>query len=457
MQERRLVIIDILIVLTFFFTLLLIYWRPKGMHEAIPAAVGAVITLVSGAVSFSNLINISTKVGGAAVTIISTFIMALVLESIGFFHWIAAMLAERANGSGVRLFWYTNALCFLMTLFFNNDGSIIITTPILLLLLKSFQLKKREQFPYLVSGALIATASSAPIGVSNMVNLISLKIIDMSLYAQTAMMFIPATLGLLFLTGMLFAVFYKDLPRTLPPLSVPITPRSFYQHPLRDSAGYDDLNISKQRMKAILLFVLAMRASLFVASYVHIPVEWVALVGSGLLLGWRWYTFKTRPFDVLRKAPWHILVFAFGMYIIVYGLNGAGLGHYFVQQLQPYVSNLFHAIFVMGSMMSVLSNVFNNHPALMIGTLTLAEMHTDPLVLKAAYLAMIIGSDIGALLLPTGTLATLLWLHILQKYRYPLPWSAYTKISLLVIPPTVLFTLAMLYSWIFFLSSVNLL
>nr|WP_198520145.1 arsenic transporter [Geobacillus thermodenitrificans] len=442
---------------TFFFTMMLIYWRPKGMHEAIPAAIGAAIILVSGAVSFSNLIDISAKVSGAAVTIISTFIMALVLESIGFFHWIAAILAERANGSGIRLFWYTNALCFLMTLFFNNDGSIIITTPILLLLLKSFQLKKHQQLPYLISGALVATASSAPIGVSNMVNLISLKIIDMSLYLQTTMMFVPSMLGLLFLVGMLFAVFYKDLPRTLPPLSVPITPLSFYQHPLRHSEGYDYLKISEQKMKGILLFVLVMRVSLFVASYWHIPVEWVAVTGSVLLLGWRWYALQMKPFDVLRKAPWHILIFAFGMYIIVYGLNGAGLGHYLVQQLQPYVSNLFHAIFTMGSMMSILSNVFNNHPALMIGTLTLTEMRIDPLILKAAYLAMIIGSDIGSLLLPTGTLATLLWLHILQKYRYPLPWSTYTKISLLVIPPTVLFTLAMLYSWIFFLSLVHLL
>ncbi|OQP07167.1 arsenic transporter [Geobacillus sp. 46C-IIa] len=443
--------------LTFFFTMMLIYWRPKGIHEAIPAAVGAAIILVSGAVSLSSLVDIGVKVSGAAVTIISTFIMALVLESIGFFHWIAAMLAERANGSGVRLFWYTNALCFLMTLFFNNDGSIIITTPILLLLLKSFQLKRHEQLPYLISGALIATASSAPIGVSNMVNLISLKIIDMSLYLQTAMMFVPSMLGLLFLVGMLFAVFYNDLPRTLPPLSIPITPRSFYQHPLSNSDGYDSLKISEQKMKAILLFVLVMRASLFVASYLHIPVEWVALAGAGLLLGWRWYALQMKPFDVLQKAPWHILVFAFGMYIIVYGLNGAGLGYYLVQQLQPYVSNSFHAIFIMGSLMSVLSNVFNNHPALMIGTLTLTEMHIDPIVLKAAYLAMIIGSDIGSLLLPTGTLATLLWLHILKKYRYPLLWSTYTKISLLVIPPTVLVTLTILYGWIFFLSSIHLL
>ena len=110
----------------------------------------------------------------------ATIVMAIVLESFGFFNWVAEKLAEKAKGSGIRLFWYVNLLCFLMTLFFNNDGSILITTPILVMLLNNMGLKNHQKIPYLLSGALIATASSAPIGVSNIVNLIALKIVHMS-------------------------------------------------------------------------------------------------------------------------------------------------------------------------------------------------------------------------------------------------------------------------------------
>ena len=105
----------------------------------------------------------------------ATIVMAVILESFGFFHWAAAKLAGLSKGSGYRLYWNIQLLCFLMTLLFNNDGSILITTPILILLLKNIQLKPRQQIPYLLSGALIATASSAPIGVSNIVNLIALE------------------------------------------------------------------------------------------------------------------------------------------------------------------------------------------------------------------------------------------------------------------------------------------
>ena len=94
-----------------------------------------------------------------------------------------------------------------MTLFLNNDGSVLITTPILLLVLQYLGLKRHQKTPYLISGVLIATAASTPIGVSNIVNLISLKMIGMDLYLYTNMMFIPGTLGLVFMAFLLFAVF----------------------------------------------------------------------------------------------------------------------------------------------------------------------------------------------------------------------------------------------------------
>ena len=164
--------------LVFLTTMLVIFWRPKGMNEAWPASIGAAIILLTGIVSQADIMDIISKIGGASITIIATIVMAVILESFGFFHWAAARLAKLSKGSGHRLYWYIQLLCFLMTLLFNNDGSILITTPILILLLKNLQLKPHQQIPYLLSGALIATASSAPIGVSNIVNLIALKIVQ---------------------------------------------------------------------------------------------------------------------------------------------------------------------------------------------------------------------------------------------------------------------------------------
>lgn len=431
--------------------MVVIFWRPRGLNEAWPAAIGAGIILITGLVSKPDVMDIISKIGGAAITILATIVMAVILESFGFFHWAAAKLANLAKGSGRRLYWYIQLLCFLMTLLFNNDGSILITTPILILLLKNLQLKPHQQIPYLLSGALIATASSAPIGVSNIVNLIALNIVNMTLYMHTAMMFVPATLGLLFMSWLMYTVLKKKLPEKLPVSSYDIEEIFFTKnfHPLKGNNSVDTKQKRTKFMLKVLGFVFLMRCLLFVASFLSIPIEIVAVLGSLVLLIWRWYYLRTNPVDILKKTPWHILIFAFSMYVIIYGLHNAGLTAALVQWLEPLVSqHLLYASFAMGGLVSILSNVFNNHPALMIGTITLTEMGLDPVTLKTIYLANIIGSDIGSLLLPIGTLASLIWMYILKQNKIKVKWKDYLSVSLIVIPLTTVVTLFLLYYWV---------
>lgn len=434
-------------IITFLVTLVFILWRPKGINEAIPATIGAIVIILTGSVSLSDLAIIAETISDAAITIMATIVMAIVLESFGLFHWVAEKLTEKAKGSGIRLFWYVNLLCFMMTLFFNNDGSILITTPILVMLLNNMGLKNHQKVPYLLSGGLIATASSAPIGVSNIVNLIALKIVHMDLYMHTLMMFVPATLGLILLATLLFLRFKKIIPKTIPTkvngLSLPA------YHPLKQSSVY---TIEKNRTKFvrnILIFVLAVRLSLFVSSYFSIPLSLMSVIGSFILLGWRWAYLKVPPNDMLKKTPWYIIAFAFSMYVIIYGLNNIGLTDMLIHIMAPLVSgSLLHTSVLMGILLTLLSNIFNNHPALMVGTITLTNMPLDAISLKVAYLANVIGSDIGALLLPMGTLATLMWMHIVRSGNVKISWSEYIRITVVIIPPTLLFTLVILYYWV---------
>jgi arsenical pump membrane protein len=440
-----------LTILVFVMTMFVIFWRPGGLNEAWPASVGAGIILITGIVSQADVADIISKIGGASITIIATIVMAVILESFGFFHWAAARLATLSKGSGYRLYWYIQLLCFSMTLLFNNDGSILITTPILILLLKNLRLKPHQMIPYLLSGALIATASSAPIGVSNIINLIVLQIIDMSLYMYTAMMFVPATLGLLFMAWLMFVVIKKKLPKKLPATSYDIEEIFFTEnfHPLKGKLSVETRDQRTRLMMKVLLFVFVMRCLLFVASYFAIPIELVAVLGSVVLLVWRWYYLRTNPIDILKKPPWHILIFAFSMYVIIYGLHNAGLTAFLVESINPIVNQgLLHASFIMGGLVSILSNIFNNHPALMIGTITLTEMGLDPITLKTIYLANIIGSDMGSLLLPIGTLASLIWMHILRENKIKIKWKDYLRVSIPVIPLTTVVTLFLLFYWV---------
>ncbi|KIL31033.1 hypothetical protein B4067_4079 [Bacillus subtilis subsp. subtilis] len=48
--------------------MIFIFWRPKGLNEAIPATFGALMVLLCGSVSLADLGEIGTKVTGASVT-----------------------------------------------------------------------------------------------------------------------------------------------------------------------------------------------------------------------------------------------------------------------------------------------------------------------------------------------------------------------------------------------------
>ena len=111
----------------------------------------------------------------------------------------------------------------------------------------------------------------------------------------------------------------KKLPKTLPDSIMDIEESFFIKnfHPLKTKISVETKRKRTQFMMKILLFVFVMRCLLFVASYVNVPIEIVAVLGSVVLLMWRWYHLRTNPVDILKKTPWHILIFAFSMYVII--------------------------------------------------------------------------------------------------------------------------------------------
>ena len=441
-----------LMLVVFTLTIIFMLWRPLGINETIPTTIGAAIIIFVGIVSVDDITDILSIVSGPSLTILSTIMMSIVLESIGFFRWIANNIIIKSKNSGLKLYIYTNLLCFFMTMLFNNDGSILITTPIIIHIGNILRLRPHQLFPYLISGALIATASSAPIAVSNISNLIALKIVGLDLNSYVQMMFVPSMIGILFMTLLLYYYFKKNIPKKISSHSILSNTKSPYlsTHPLDNKN--DHHKIDWTLFKLCLVVVIITRAAFFALSPLGIELEWIGLGGAAILILIRWFRTGIGLKDIIRNSPWHIFLFAFSMYILVYGLKNVGLNALIVNMIKVHVEqDLLNASIIFGLLTTIMSNLFNNLPAVMIGTLSIMDMNLDPIFIQVAYLANIIGSDIGSLLTPIGTLATLIWMFILKKHHIPMTWGKYLKVTILVIPISLMISLLLLYLWVIFI------
>ena len=440
----------IIMLIIFTFTIVFMLWRPLDMNETIPTTIGAAIVLIVGIVSWRDIVDIMGIVSGPSLTILSTIMMSIVLESIGFFKWIAFNIVQRSKGSGIRLYIYTNLLCFFMTMLFNNDGSILITTPIIIRIIQLLKFKPHQMFPYLISGALIATAASAPIAVSNISNLIALKIVGLSLNSYVTMMFVPSMIGIFVISWLLYIYFKKDIPKVISPIPFKranLYSKQLYTHPL------DPINTEEEidwtMFKVCLIIIVTTRAGFFALSPFGISIELIGLLGASILITYRWIRKGIGIIDVVKNTPWQIFLFAFNMYVLVYGLKNVGLNDLMVSSLERIVAqDALQATIIMGLFSTVLSNLVNNLPTVMLSTMAIVDMGMDAQITQIAYLANVIGSDIGALLTPIGTLATLIWMFELKKYGVKVTWGKYLKVTLLVIPIGLFVSLFSLYVWI---------
>ena len=416
--------------LIFLATLVLVIWQPRGLGIGWSAAIGAGVALLAGVIQLSDMPVVWHIVWNATGTFIAVIIISLLLDKAGFFEWAALHVARWGGGSGRKLFVLLVLLGAAVAALFANDGAALILTPIVIAMLLELKFSAKATLAFVMAAGFIADTASLPLVVSNLVNIVSADYFKIG-FAEYAAVMVPVNAVAVIATLLALMWFFRK----------DITQDSDVSQLKRPGAAIRDMATFKAGWLVLALLLIGF----FWLESLGVPISAVAAVGAALLLAVaaKGHVIPTR--EVIRNAPWQIVVFSLGMYLVVYGLRNAGLTGYLTGVLNYFAQyGVWGAAMGTGVLTAVLSSIMNNMPTVLIGALSIDPTSAQGAVREAMIYANVIGSDLGPKITPIGSLATLLWLHVLDSKKIHISWGYYFRVGIVLTLPVLLVTLAAL-------------
>lgn len=335
------------------------------------------------------------------VLFISMTILSVFLDEIGFFRFLANVTLKKAGTSQKKLFLLLYVTVSVLTVFTSNDIIVLTFTPFICYFAAN---AKINPLPYLVTVFIAANTWSMALIIGNPTNIYLATSGGVDFIGYLKIMILPTVAaGGVSLAGLLF-MFKKDL-------AMPM-------EKVQSKAGH----ITDPVLLFIGIFHLAV-ATVMLAFSSNIKIEmWLVAflaVVSLFICNLFVALFRRRaPKELarcLKRAPWTLVPFLLGMFILILFLQCLGVPE-FIQKLLGTKQLCFRY----GVSSFLACNIMNNIPMSVLFSSVIDGLGEGQKL--SALFATIAGSNLGAFLTPFGALAGLMWQKILKgqgiKFSY---------------------------------------
>ncbi|MGI8336182.1 SLC13 family permease [Actinomadura scrupuli] len=338
----------------------------------------------------------------------SVIVLAELTKEAEVFDVLATRMARAGRGGYGVLFVMCVAFASLTTMFLNLDTTAVLLTPVMLALAPKARI---APLPLAMTTVWLANTASLLLPVSNLTNLLAADRVALTAPRFAARMWLPQLAAIAATMLFLWIFFWRRGARGADRYTPP------------EPAVIGDRVLFAATGGACLLFIAGILAGVQIG---------LAATGAAAIAV---VAFAVRDRSRLRPAllPWQLLVFVTGLFLVVptfmrYGLSD--LMTWLIGTGDGVAGDLRAAAAGAG-----LSNVVNNLPAYVAGEAVVPVANHDQL------LALLIGTNVGPVVTPWASLATLLWFEWCRRRQVRVPLRTFvltgTVLTLVALPVTV--------------------
>ena len=389
------------------------------ISPASAAVAGMICLLAFGTVQPSDIAFAFQTLWRPLVGIVSVMITTAVAHRLGVIDALADAVLARQAGSLRQAFRRVFLLSLATASLLSNDAAVLLLTPLVLSFVKS----RYPTHPSLLvpfAFAVFMAAGVAPLVISNPMNMVVASYAGLDFNGYAAAMLPVSLIGSCVTLWLLERMFGRALSAAV---------RTTEER--RTSAAF-----TQGRIKMLALLVGVVASYSLVAAFDGSAIWVVGAAGAALALLLSWSEERASPYEVLRRGvAWDVLIFLPAVFVLTIGLRNVGL----VDLLSRWYADA--GLAVIGATSAIGSAVLNNHPMALVNMLAL---ETRPGTGSVEFLAALVGGDLGPRLLPTGSLAGLLWLESCRQTGVHISPGTFARVGLILTVPTLVVSLALL-------------
>ena len=361
----------------------------------LPAALLGLLSLLTGLLSPAGAGAVTGRVAPVLVFLVAVTILAELADAAEVFDVAANRGARLGRGRTPVLFGLVVLLGVLTTVVLSLDTTAVLLTPVVLATAQQLAL---DPLPFALAAVWLANTASLLLPVSNLTNLLAVDRLGLTAPSYVSRTVLPALAAIAVTTAFLALWQRRSL-----------TGRYDVPSPLRPA----DPVLYGGATAACLLLVPLLLAG--------VPVAWAASAAAAVAVGFSWW----RRRSALRWSlvPWRLVLLVEGLFLVVEAAGPHGLDSLLRQGIGSALQTSFVA--------AGAANLVNNLPA---------YLALERVVPHDQLLALLFGVNLGPLVLPWGSLATLLWAERCRARGVEVGWLRFALAGLVLVPLLLLAT-----------------